>query len=101
MTAAPHNDTPAEPARRTPPATSYCWLCTAPNPRGSATLGGGPGGGTKIAVCAAGEGCNDGKIWHGPTARSHYPGEECESHTCETAVTGGRRTGRSTRRPRR
>jgi hypothetical protein len=57
-----------------------CWLCSAPNPSGSDILGGSKpgGGGTRIAVCASGEGCKDGRIFHGPQADlPHYPDEDC------------------------
>jgi len=55
-----------------------CWFCRAPNPRGTDTLGGATAnGGTKIPVCAPGEGCKDGRIFHGPMGDPHYPDQDC------------------------
>jgi hypothetical protein len=60
------------------PIVTRCWFCSAPNPRGQDTLGGGmQGGGTKISVCAPGEGCKDGRIFHGPQGEPHFPGQDC------------------------
>lgn len=69
---------PGDPTRATPPkVTSTCWYCGHPNPTGTAILGSHRGTGTKIKVCAPGEGCKDGRIFHGPQADPHYPDQDC------------------------
>lgn len=56
-----------------------CWFCQDPNPRGYAMLAGQTGSGTKIAACAEGEGCRDGRIFHGPTGNPpHFPDQDCK-----------------------
>lgn len=84
-----------------PPRT--CWFCRAPEPRGWDTLGGGVNGqgGTKIPVCATGEGCRDGKVRHGPQGDPHWPDEDCPicgPGSRQRAVQ--RNTGRATAVPR-
>jgi hypothetical protein len=60
------------------PIAPTCWFCGAPHPRGFTVLGSNTeSGGTKIDVCAQGEGCNDGRILHGPMGLPHYRGEDC------------------------
>jgi hypothetical protein len=60
------------------PIVPQCWFCRAEYPRATTTLGGGTsGGGTTIPCCATGEGCKDGRIFHGPQGEPHYPEEDC------------------------
>lgn len=72
--------------RRTPsgdngppkPFTPACWFCNAPDPGGFAVLGGPIGSRAKVPRCADGEGCQDGRIFHGPGPNPpHFPDEEC------------------------
>lgn len=60
-----------------PQVTYTCWFCRHPNPTGTALLGSHRGPGSKIKVCAPGEGCKDGRIFHGPQADPHYPDQDC------------------------
>jgi len=61
-----------------PDPRTTCWFCKHPNPTGTYLFGGNRGGGgTKIAVCAPGEGCRDGRIFHGPQGAPHYPDQDC------------------------
>ncbi len=93
------------------PIVPRCWFCMAENPRGSDTLGGRNGqGGTRIPVCATGEGCRDGKVRHGPQGAPHWPEEDCpicgpgDRQRAERRnsgrVTGVSRAPRNRRRPR-
>lgn len=60
------------------PPVLRCWFCQAENPRGTSILTSHvPGRDTKIPCCATGEGCRDGRIFHGPRAKPHQPGEGC------------------------
>lgn len=62
-------------------AASSCWFCRRPWVTGRMTLGARAGdGGTQIPVCAAGTGCRDGRIFHGPPhdVDPHWPDEPCD-----------------------
>lgn len=79
----PDNSQTADPSRTTryPPGDyKTCFYCMRPRPGGTAMLGGPAGqGGTPIPVCAAGVGCRDGRIYHGPPhGTSHWPADPCE-----------------------
>jgi hypothetical protein len=72
-----------------PPPTPHCWKCGVANPSGTAVLGRHNGhDGARIAVCAPGEGCQDGRVFHGPLAPSHQPGEDCR--ICGASTPSGR-----------
>jgi hypothetical protein len=70
-----------------------CWFCQRPNPKGSRLIGSRLLGETRVAACAAGEGCNDGRIWHGPAAAPHYRDEPCK--LCPGGATSAARPNRS------
>ena len=60
------------------PRPPRCWVCGAPEPRSWGVLGAStPNGGTKIPMCAEGEGCKDGRIFHGPQGAPHFPDQDC------------------------
>lgn len=58
------------------PPQRTCFFCRRVDPGGTDILGG--YGGTPIPACAAGTGCRDGRIYHGPQGPPHWPGENCE-----------------------
>jgi len=59
------------------PRTPTCWFCQAPHPNGTGLLGSKVGSGSKVPVCAPGEGCKDGRIFHGPQGAPHFPDQDC------------------------
>jgi hypothetical protein len=67
-------EVPATEARR-------CWCCRRPCGPDTRILGGGTGaghdGGTKVPYCSDGQGCRDGRVYHGPPWPSHGPEETC------------------------
>jgi hypothetical protein len=63
---------------RLPNGPPACWLCNRPHAGALTVLGGRVGRTTKIPVCAAGEGCQDGRIYHGTLAPPHFPDRPCE-----------------------
>lgn len=103
----PKSNRPGDPLRALETkTTTTCWFCKRPNPHGTDLLGGTMGGGSKIDVCAPGEGCKDGRIFHGPQGFPHYPDQDCP--ICGTAeVAAARRLAGNTakktpaRKPRR
>jgi hypothetical protein len=70
------SDSPDQLSHGPPP---NCWYCQRPNAYGTATLGGRVGSTTKINVCSTGQGCQDGRIFHGPAGPPpHRPGQPCD-----------------------
>lgn len=70
--------TPSDDGHTPQPTGPGCWRCGTPGARGSTTLAAHLGGGTRIAICAAGEGCRDGRIFHGPSGPlPHFPDKDC------------------------
>lgn len=71
---------PSEPRREDAKPATRCWFCGTYHVTGSALIGAHtPGGGTRVAACATGTGCRDGRVRHGPPHRvePHWPGEDC------------------------
>jgi hypothetical protein len=63
-------------ARATTPERR-CFFCRRPGATGDTILGGNRG--TKVPCCPAGQGCKDGRIYHGPPAFGvHWPDEPCD-----------------------
>lgn len=65
---------------------SSCWFCRRPWVSGRITIGSnGPNGGTSVPACAAGTGCRDGRISHGPPhdMPPHWPNEPCAICTAD------------------
>jgi hypothetical protein len=69
-----------------PDSRPRCFFCGRPGATATAILGGplpgrsgaGDSGGTRIACCPTGEGCKDGRIYHGPpTFAVHWPDAFC------------------------
>lgn len=83
------------------PVSRTCWFCKHPNPHGTEMLGGRvDGGGTKIDVCAPGEGCKDGRIFHGPPqGGAHYPDEDCPVCGPAKVAIARRLAGNTAKRP--
>jgi hypothetical protein len=78
-----------------------CFYCGTPEPAGVAILGlrNRDGGGTEIAVCAQGAGCQDGRIYHGTQAEPHWPDQPCgECARQQSTKTGRLMAGNKARR---
>lgn len=86
---------------QTQSTTVRCFFCNRPGATADARLGDATiGGGTKVACCPEGQGCKDGRIYHGPPRfGSHWPDDPCDycARSSRTA-TGRRVTGNSPRR---
>ncbi len=65
-----------EPGWSLPVLPPRCWFCPAQNPRGTTVLNGSETSAT-LPCCADGEGCRDGRIFHGPQGDPHYPDQDC------------------------
>lgn len=56
-----------------------CFICGRADAESTMVLGGNTvGGGTRVPRCGNGVGCRDGRIYHGPQGRPHWPNEGCE-----------------------
>lgn len=54
-----------------------CWFCRRPATGTDYLTCNRTGTRAAIPVCVKGEGCQDGRVFHGPLAAPHWPGEQC------------------------
>lgn len=76
-----------------------CWFCKQPHATSVTKLGGTSGAGTRINICGPGEGCQDGRIFHGPQGRPHRPDEDCTICGPAGTAKARRATNRAPRTP--
>jgi hypothetical protein len=67
----------------------HCMICGRRGATDSRPFGTGANA-VRVPYCPVGKGCRDGRIYHGPQAAPHWPGDPCDY----CATHGGPKTGK-------